>query len=155
MLHNSGYSKLMLFSFIWTHLIFKWTMISSQLLVLSTWLKFTELCLLHTLPTKNLYSNHGAQKCLTGKGAEVTHPEKWLDFSVCFSVILVVTVLNTEVFQFSTSLQNGFKRMLQEITTKKRRGEIPTQLVHDNLLFYCNLLAFLIPKEEITDFGFS
>lgn len=49
---------------------------------------------------------------LDWKGAEVTHAEKWLDFSVHFSVILVVTVLNTEVFQFSTSLQTGFKRML-------------------------------------------
>lgn len=96
---------------------------------------------------------------LDWKGAEVTYPEKWLDFSVCFRIILVVTVLNTEVFQFSISLQIGFKRMLLEITTKKKKkkrcGEIPTQLVHDNLLFGCNLLAFLIPKEETTDFGFS
>lgn len=93
---------------------------------------------------------------LDWKGAEVTHPEKWLDFSVCFRIILVVSVLNTEVFQLSTSLQIGFKTMLYEITTKKKKcGEIPTQLVHDNLLFCCNLLAFLIPKEETTDFGFS
>lgn len=91
---------------------------------------------------------------LDWKGAEVTHPEKWLD--VCFRITLVMTVPNTEVFQFSTSLQISFERILQEITTtKKKCGEIPTQLVHDNLLFCCNLLAFLIPKEETTDFGFS
>lgn len=47
---------------------------------------------------------------LDWKGTEVTHPEKWLDFPVGFSAIL--TVLNIEVFQFSTSLQTGFKRML-------------------------------------------
>lgn len=57
---------------------------------------------------------------LDWKGAEVTHPEKWLD--VCFRIILVMTVPNTEVFQFSTSLQINFERMLQEITTKKKKS---------------------------------
>lgn len=60
------------------------------------------------------------------------------------------TKINIEVFQFPTSLQSNFKRMLQEITTKSDVNRYRIQLMHDNLLFYCNLLAFLIPKEETT-----
>lgn len=60
---------------------------------------------------------------LDWEGAEVTHPEKWSDFSVCFRVILVVTVLNTEVFQFLTSYKLVLKECYRGLPQNKKKNK--------------------------------
>lgn len=138
MLNNLGYYKLLHFSFTWTYLIFKWTITSSQVLVLSARLKFKRiylyklsflyfiLCLLKTITLTTEIN-----EVLDLKGVKVTYHEKWLGFSVCFCVTLVITVLKLILKCFSFQL-------LCKVTLKECYRRLPqNQMWTDTVYSWC------------------
>lgn len=161
MLNNLGYYKLLHFSFTWTYLIFKWTMISFQLLVLSARLKFKRiyklsfvcfiLCLL-----KTIMLTMKINEVLDLKGVEVTYPEKCLDFSVCFCVTLVFTVLKLILKCFSFQLL--CKLALKECYRRLPQNKMWTDTIYSWCMttFYSTVICWHFwsqkRKQQILDF---